>query len=373
MFPYLLLIVATITFSHIATGRTNKKAGKIYFGNSEYVKNNNLGIFAFFLTLFCLLACRDISIGRDLQNYKYYFLIYKERTFSEIISREGEQLFFLLNWFVGKFTSNYQVYLTIVAAVTIVPIYKQYAKEKRCTILKIVIFMNLSVFVMLFSGLRQSLAISLGMIAYEFVKEKKLFPFLLISIMAFGIHHSGFIVFLLYPVYHMRLNKKHMFFIVPIVSIIFLFNRQIFGFLTYFLYGILGEKYETIASSTGAYTMIVLFAVFVGFSYIIPDESKMDEESYGLRNYLLIALIMQCFAPVHSLAMRINYYFIVFIPMAIPKMIIYSKQRYKKVVKFAEVFMVLFFTSYYLFNTYKSCVTGISVLDTYPYAPFWRK
>jgi hypothetical protein len=85
-----------------------------------------------------------------------------------------------------------------------------------------------------------------------------------------------------------------------------------------------------------------------------------------------MALMLQCFAPVHVLAMRLNYYFIIFIPVLIPKILKYHKRSLKKLTIASQVVMIGFFVLYYLINTYESCKTGISDLNTYPYIPFWK-
>jgi hypothetical protein len=91
----------------------------------------------------------------------------------------------------------------------------------------------------------------------------------------------------------------------------------------------------------------------------------------GLRNFLLMAVLLQCFAPVHTLAMRMNYYFIIFVPIIVPKIFKYAKDNIKDVAKIARGVIVGFFVAYYLYTTYVSCQTGISALNTYPYVPFW--
>ena len=67
-----------------------------------------------------------------------------------------------------------------------------------------------------------------------------------------------------------------------------------------------------------------------------------------------------------------NYYFITFVPVIVPKIFKYSKENIKDVSKIARIVIVGFFVAYYLYTMYVSCQTGISSLDTYPYVPFWE-
>jgi hypothetical protein len=134
----------------------------------------------------------------------------------------------------------------------------------------------------------------------------------------------------------------------------------------------MGEKYDTEIRETGAYMMIILFALFAVAAYFFPDEEKMDDETKGLRNFLLMTVLLQCFAPVYNLAMRMNYYFIIFVPVTVPKILKYSKPHIKDVAHVAKLVMVGFFVVYYLYTTYRYCREGLSPLNTYPYVPFWE-
>jgi len=377
MFPYILLIILPFLFSYVAKPSVVKENGKIKLSNlrigkSEYVKNNNMAIFMFFLIFFLILSFRDVTIGRDVFVYEMFFEQYRNMSYIQIMNTEGDVLYSLLNWLVGKITDNFQLFLGIVSAITLFPVYIEYTSYKRHSFMKVVLFMNMSVFIMFFSGLRQSLAIAIGMIAYEFVKTKKIIPFLITVLIAIGMHHSAFVLFLMYPFYHLRLKKVTLIFIIPLTLVIYIYNKTIFVFLSNIINQMSDGQYEAEISSTGAFTMIVLLILFLALSYFLPDETLIDDETLGLRNLLIVALWFQFFAPLHSLAMRFNYYYIIFIPMLIPRIIQHSKVKYRKIGKMAEIVITVYFLYYYLSHTYSACVSGISALDTYPYVPFWK-
>jgi hypothetical protein len=113
--------------------------------------------------------------------------------------------------------------------------------------------------------------------------------------------------------------------------------------------------------------MLLMFAMFAAFAFLIPDESKMDEETIGMRNFLLLSVVIQMFAPLHTLAMRMNYYYIIFIPLLMPKIISQRSERYSQVAILARYVMVAFFYLYFFVNA----KTGDS-LETFPYHFFWE-
>lgn len=370
MIPYILLLVITFFFCFVAK---TKEKRKLFIGTGELIAENNLAVSVFFLMLCFLLACRSIQIGNDTANYKYFFDNYSNQSLSQALDGELEPLFGALNWLIGRFTDNFQIYLAIVTTITLIPIAVLYSQDKRHSYLKIILFVNMSVFVMLFSGIRQAIAMSMGIIAFHFVKKKKLIPFLVVVFITMAVHASAFILLIMYPLYYIKFKKRHLYIIVPLMAITYIFNKQIFtGLLS--IMTLFTARYDDYASlgNTGAVTMIICFVAFSVFAYIIPDAQKEDAEFIGMRNYLLLATLFQCFAPLHSLAMRMNYYYILFIPLVITKAISYTDTKWEQIAKIAEIVMCVFFTVYFLFTVYSGCQADGGALNTYPYIPFWR-
>ncbi|MBO5127920.1 MAG: EpsG family protein [Clostridia bacterium] len=370
MIPYILLIVIPVAFQFIAVKKNGRNI--LVVGNDAYINKNNFALPVFFLIFLLLLVLRDESIGRDLGNYKSIFNYLSSQSLSGAMKYGLEPLYKLLNWGIGQLTSSYQWFLGIVASMYVIPVAQLYCGDRRHGVLKIVLFVNLSTFIMMFSGLRQAIAMAIGMIAYRFVREKKLAAFIVTVLIAIGFHQSAIILVIMYPLYHITLRKIHLLFVVPGMIAIFVLNRPIFAFLVRIM-GEYSDKYEgATATSTGAFGSLILFVLYAIFVYVIPDEKQMNREVSGLRNIMLLIVCIQCFAPLHNLAMRMNYYFLLFIPILIGKVLDIPSQRYRKVAQFAEVVLIVFFSFIFVRSTYISSVTGISMLDTVPYKPFWR-
>jgi hypothetical protein len=307
-----------------------KHGSTLLIGTDEHIRNNSLLIPVFFLMLIVILSLRDELIGNDTGGYRRFFESYSAMSLRQVMANKSDILYWLLNWLVGQFTRDFQVFLAVVAVITVAPIASVYGKDREHGFLKCVLFMNMTVFIMLFSGLRQSVALAMGMIAYEYVVRKKPLRFLLFALIAFGFHHSAFIILLYYPLCHFTFKRRHLWFVIPAILAVFIFNKPIFSFAAQAMNSVFGEKYDGETTETGAYAMLILFAIFTVFAYVLPDEKLMDKETLGQRNLLLMALVLQCFAPVHVLAMRLNYYFIIFIPVLIPKILKYHKRSLKK-------------------------------------------
>lgn len=367
MYQYILLLAIPVICS------------VLYFSYAEYTgiektvaKQKNPLIVVFFICFFLILALRHESIGRDLDAYKSYFKIYLRQSYSQYPAFSEEWLYKWLNIFIGRITKDYQWYLAIVAVITVAPMAFTYFTQRNHGYVQMIVFVNMSTFIMIFSGLRQSLAMAMGMIAYQFVKRKKLIWFLLFAYLALAFHHSGFMVFLMYPMYHARLRKQHLAFVVPLIAFVFIFKSRIFTFLNEIL-SESSDNYGSEINETGSYMSLVLFAIITIFIYVVSSDEKMDKEAFGLRNFLVLTVVLQIFASLHPLSMRLNYYYIIFIPMAVGRCLNFKKERYKEIADLGELVLCLFFTFYFISATYNSYKTGISALDTIPYRFFWER
>ena len=356
---YVLLLVPII-MQHFSVKRTY--AGKL---QSVYEKNNRNALAFFFIFLTVLVMLRHVRIGNDTRNYSAIFRGFSRMDWGQIWRSSMEVGFSYFNKIISIFTKESQVYFAVTALVTVVMIYPTYKRLCTDASLTIVLFSIMSTFIMMFSGIRQMLAVGLGCIAYELTRKKKFVSFILIVLLAMSFHVSAFMLIFMYPLYYAKITKKWLLFIIPILSVIFVFNQPIFSALTMLLERY--TKYEGGIVSTGAYTMLVVFGAFAVFSFLVPDESKLGEEGIGLRNFLLLSIVVQMFAPLHTLAMRMNYYYIIFIPLLLPKVIESADVRWKQLARVGRYVMLVGFLVYFFFNAYNG-----KNLHVFPYHFFWE-
>lgn len=359
MVPYYIMVAVPAILMMLFGRRSDKF--------SEEKKNKTV-IWFFFGIVLIMLSLRGERVGSDTPVYLGHFERISRFSFKEVFENyENEQGYYLLNKVISIFTKNKQIFLTIIALICVIPVAVLYGKNSENAMMTIAVFLIGANFPMLFSGLRQSIALAIVAISYKYIKEKKLWKFLLLILLAFFFHKSAFIALLLYPMYHMNITKPKLFIFIPIIGVVFVFNKQIFEFMLQFL-GEYGEEYS--AEETGAFMMIILFAVFVLISYIAPDESKMDKEAIGLRNIMVLALTMQTFALASPVAMRMNYYNIMFIPLLLPKIINRCHDRNRKTYQFIELGLIVFFILYHFYRAYTS--DPAATLMLYPYKGFWQ-
>ena len=339
-----------------------------FFTRITKTNKRNLVVGSFFAFFIVILALRSEDCGVDLSRYLPYFEHARDLSWSEAFHQEIEPGYWILQKAVGVFSLNFNVFLTVVTLISLVPVWVLYAREKENALLLVILFTAVAPFSMYFSGLRQIAAMGFGIIAWFFVKKKRFICFVLTVLLAMTFHQSAFVLLLLLPAYYFRITKRRVVPIALAMVALYIFKKQVFGVLIAVI-GQFEERYSTfVLTSTKAYGVLFLLILFAVYAFVIPDENKLDKDALALRNVLILAICIQCFAPIHTLVMRMNYYFLPFVPLTITKVIGARKKGYERLTKISIWLMCIVFTGVFFYKAY----TGEDMLQIFPYVPFWR-
>lgn len=324
----------------------------------------------FFVIFLFLLSFRDISCGIDLYNYKKFFDCVLYRSEVDVGAQYSLEFgYVIFQSVVANLTKNFYMLMVLCAFVSVIPLWIFYRKESENAYLTVILFATVAPFVFYFSGLRQIMAMTLGIPAYYLAKKKKIKLFLIVVALAWALHQSALILLSLYVILNVRVTKKWMLGIGPAILAVFLLRNKLFGILLYFMGESYFGKYSGQSNGSGGYSMLILFVIFLIYSFVIPNEDELDMDVIGLRNILIVIVGIQCFASVHPIAMRINYYFLIFIPILIPKLVTRCKENLKWLADLSVVVMTLFFTFWFFYFG----LTDADILQVFPYVPFWSK
>lgn len=323
---------------------------------------------SFFLIFFIMLVCRDITIGVDLDNYEEMFLNCIDLGFWSSLDVYGVEIgYHALQCVIGMITDDFRWVMIIVAAFSTFPLFLMYQKESEYPYLTLILFATVAPFSMFFSGLRQACAMAFVVPIYYAIKNKKPLTFVLLVVFAVLFHKSAIVMIVMYPFYHARFGRNFSYLFLPLIGFCIMFNEQLLTFAFDVLASGYFDKYGEI-TNTGSYTMLILFIIFLIYSYAIPDDEALDDNTRGLRNFLYFLVFVQCFAPVHTVAMRMNYYYMLFLPILIPKLASSYDKNTERISSLSMIAMNVFFTAHYFIEMY----TGADVLNIYPYEVFWK-
>ena len=358
MFAYVVLICITVCSHLIFKYRARRSNGRInhysYTEDSVALRNERIEaktITVFFVIYIFLLGLRDSSVGIDTNSYLNYFSRLQFQDWKGVFDTTADEFgFALLTKFIGSIAKSPQFYLMVLAVVSVGPLAYFYRKESKDALLCFSFFLISLLFEAFFSALREGVALGLVVPAYYFTKKKKIVPFILIVLLASTFHLSALILVALYPIYHAKITLKWLWVVAPLMFIIYRYNAIIFNALLVNMGGKYANKYLIYGyNASGQYGLLILFVLISVYCFVMMDEEKADADDIGLRNLLLLATALQLFAPLHVLASRINYYFIVFIPVALTRVNSKCKHMFWQVAKLAKYVMIIYFIFYFFF------------------------
>ena len=338
----------------------------------ETKKANQIVIDAFFAIWLILLLFRSESIGVDLPVYKMHFRNYAFFTWKEIfngiLEGEFEAGFVVISKLLSYITNDFRWMIIVCACISVIPVWILYRNEGKLGFFAIAMFINIAPFAMYFSGLRQAMAMAFVIPCYYFCRDKKLLKYLLMIFFAFLFHRSAMILIFLYPIYHLRLKKQyHLLYLIPIIGGIYVFRTPLFRFLINFV-GDYADEYGDGIQETGAFAVTLLLTALLVYAFIIADPEIIDYDTIGLRNVMILSAVLQVFSGVHSIAMRMNYYYLLLIPIAMVKIVQNGNKKYRDIIYLSLICMTLFFTIYYFYFIY----TDLDILNIYPYESFLK-
>lgn len=323
---------------------------------------------AFFGILLLLLAVRGIECGIDLENYLSIYKTSAVTEFHEVLeAHDLEWGYHFLQYTLAQAGLGFRVMIALTSVLSVVPIWIVYRRNTGHAYLTVILFATVTSFSMLFSGIRQSIAIAIVMLAYLCVRKKRLIGFILLVALASLFHVSAWIALLIYPVYYLPITRNWLWFLAPSMCVLFVFRQAFFRFALMML----GEKYVDrygVIQDTGAYMMLVLLVAFLIFTFVLTREKEIDAETRGLRNLMLVMVIIQFFASINAVAMRMNYYFLIFLPLLIPRVIERAPRQMRQLARLALAVLCIFFT-YHFFHDAR---TGADVLKIFPYISMWE-
>jgi len=344
----------------------------LFEGKNSDKDRKKLCVFAGF-GLWIVLALRSPYCGVDLvsgdyaaANYLTLFFRAADYSFIQII--KGVLSYFSsaeVGWLVycklvSLISKDFQFFLAITAFIQIFLIGFVFYKYSSDIILSYIVYFCFGLYIMSFSGLRQSTATALTFFSFYFLVNNKKWLFALIVLLASSLHTSALLFVIAYPLKKIRLNTRK-----SIVSIIGIFAAL--PFLSFVVSAVIpilfGSRYRHYMDSGGAITLFLLYVIIFLFSL----KTKLVTQQDSLyRNLIVVAVACQSLGYISAGAMtRIGFYFSIFFTLLFPELIkVYSDKGSRQTLFI--IVSLLFFAFFYITN-----IDGY--LNVIPYYFYWER
>lgn len=347
--------------------------GILVFRNKPYSKKKNrLFVIVSFFAIFLIQSLRNISVGWDTIDYVNAFHLVRHGLFS----RSWELFFRLLLFITARISASHQLFLALCSLLILFGIgyfIVENIDEDQSAFWPVFLFIVLTQYFSSMNLLRQSLAISFSCNIYTVLRrgktKKNIIIAIALTIVAFLFHRSSLVVVLLFIPFFITLNRKIIIIaFATSLSTYFLFPVILNLFFSFFpsYSGYMGGSFDR-ASASGYYVLIGFLELFMGiliFLFLNPRKEK----NYNC--YILLVIVVYSFALIVaqrriSLAIRLGYYFELFLILLIPEFV--SKWKNAATRIYFKAGMYLFGWGYFIYSMTESNARGCV-----PYTFFWQ-
>lgn len=160
-------------------------------------KQENIMFVVMFIWLAILGALRGNGVGLDYNNYKDFFQLVANNKLSRVI-KSSDPGYVVINKIIGIFTDNFQWLLAVSSFLSFAGVVYFIRKYSHYPVISLWIYITMGSFQATFTTIRQAIAISIVLIAYNFAIKKKLIKFAVLIIAAASFHYSAIIAAVMY-------------------------------------------------------------------------------------------------------------------------------------------------------------------------------
>ena len=271
-----------------------------------------------------------MAVGEDTYGYSFTFIETSKSSWKSVFQSffdyyqtgEGKDPGYNIFQKVVQLLSNdYQVFLFIVALIFFFAlgnfIYKNTTRLNDA-ILAFVIYSVLFYSFYSITGIRQTIATAFTLYSYEFIKKKKIIPFLILVLLASTIHKSALIFIPLYFIAQINKTKYFYNIILVLFPLFMVYKEDLAGLLK-----VIGG-YEEYTSYEGAGTF-TFTAIFLLMSIVALIRSKIIlKNNYNAQHFynaFALALLFLPLSWINPSALRVVMYFSIFMLLFIPEII----------------------------------------------------
>lgn len=300
--------------------------------------------------MLAMLAFKGATVGADTPHYIKYYLDQTQHTPDTGLFGRFEVGFKVFTSIVVGLSHNLQMYMLAIAVFSIAPVFYVAHRYSKMPFLSIALYIFLGFFAFNFSGLRQSMAMGMTLIAYVSFREKKPRKSILVIATAALLHYSAILYFPAFFLRKKQLTDVKIIIFGVVSALIFILKNQIFELGTKYLY----QEYAIVQSDSYRWTVLSFITVSFCLFFYKKVIAENDDNSF-LYVLSLVGVILMLFAPIADNIMRVANYYYIYIIFLIPE-VLYSIKSYKHRLACSGILILIFslvYISLLRFDAYK--------------------
>ena len=251
----------------------------------------------------------------DLQQYKS-FKDYYDLNLSQYDFLSSEAGYYFVMWFFGHFLKDGQWAIVISSLFITFATCRFIYRNSANVPLSLTIYVCLGLFTFNMNGMRQAMAMSVCLFAYEFARDRKLVPFILTVVIAMLFHKTAMCFLPMFIVPRLKNNVLSWFiYVVGLVLCLLYIDQIITGY-----YELSGEDYSDNEIATGGGLFVILLYIGTIAITVFKRQILKREVARTAMFATLVGLVSYLARFIGSGIMeRISFYYFYFPLLLIPE------------------------------------------------------
>ena len=348
MTPYLILastpLVGLLLYGRLNTEK-KKKSFVVFCG----------------IVLFLFMALRSRYLG-STDSLNYYNMMRRAvncDTFSRYYDPEGVEIGFqVLVFLLSRIFHDSQMILVLSSALYAFSICFFVYHNSDDTAFSLTMYVCLGLFSFQVQGMRQAIAMSVCMMAYELVKKRKLALFLLAVLPLILIHRTAIIFIPVYFIYNLKYDAKGLVMIAGFSAALLFASKRVVA-----IANMLFDSDYNQTKDSGGFIAVMVYILIIVFAVFFDKELKTNDARKGLFYVTVLGAVfylMRYFGT--QAAERISFYFLFGQTALLPGTISLLKPKERTLVKLIVYVLMIALFAYRLRGS-----------DLAPYKFFWQE
>lgn len=314
-------------------------------------KDKKSFIIVTFIVLTLLAALRSYTVGPDGTVYANYFEMLRGMDFSEIpVYFTKEPFFYIATKSIQKLGFGLQGWYAIIGGVYALAVCIIVYRYSEHLLISIISLFSLGYFVFSFTGLRQTLALSIILFSAVALKKKHYVMFAILLFLAMAFHNSAIIFLIMVFIRDKKISaRQYLFLLASGFVMVRVFSSQIYTLLNQILED--SERFGGYSNYTYglSWAGFVIQGAILVFCVYFMDSETLKRNRFFLNMSFVGAFFQMCTVLVAEM-FRISMYFSVFNVILIANVCMGNK--FTKDSKGVAVFFILSSIILYFINSH---------------------
>ncbi len=269
------------------------------------------------LALFVVLGFRDAyTIGNDSSSsYLHEFQRKENESWSDVWNgNENHKFFYMLMKLIYVLTNgNYQVFIIVVSAFVMIAFGKLIYNYSCDPIQSVLYYFGLLYYTFHFNALKQSLAMSILIFAFDAMMKKKFVRYLIFIFLASMFHFPSIVFLPAYFIVKIKMGSGYVFFLGAVLTIVYFFRDRLVDIMT--------DIYDTEMQEHDMRFLankVIIMLVIVIAALILRPPTENDTLYVNLLSLTGVAIVIQTFASYNNTFERLSDYYFQFSVVLIP-------------------------------------------------------